>query len=350
MNKCVSYTYLLIFVLVSHTHCADKQNKQSSNKGLGLVSYTDSEEDDNFDVTETTEGEQVTQTPIPKQPSEEKSGDRPVQSAPVTYPGIPYPSSSYQSYQPPQQIPYVSYQQFYQGYLPQAQERVQSTQYYAQQTKEPSQKQAISQETKPVKLCEKITFFKKTPEGKLTEMTGEDYTIVENSVNKVKYILKSNLEQLVCDGEVIYYHPESREHYSELSYNKLENNFFFVSPRGYILIKNVKGTWRISRRQVGEYVEFYTKDSMGKNTLITKDNYRIEFTDFGSIRYKLAPGVKCTKIIYKSLKVWEKTPSDGYPIGLSFVSGNSITIYFNKYYSVFRKGGSKFTLFLSKRK
>uniref|UniRef100_A0A3B0MR78 Theileria-specific sub-telomeric protein, SVSP family, putative n=1 Tax=Theileria annulata TaxID=5874 RepID=A0A3B0MR78_THEAN len=56
MNKCVTYLYVLIFAIVKCARCVDDFDKLEINdKVAQLVPYSDSDDEDNFEVTKTTE-------------------------------------------------------------------------------------------------------------------------------------------------------------------------------------------------------------------------------------------------------------------------------------------------------
>ncbi|EAN33253.1 SVSP family protein [Theileria parva strain Muguga] len=69
MNKSVIYTYTLVFFIVKFTDCSDKPTDQSTNRGVGLVPHTDSDEEEynNFDVSNLTEIEHQTGVQISPQ-------------------------------------------------------------------------------------------------------------------------------------------------------------------------------------------------------------------------------------------------------------------------------------------
>ncbi|EAN31366.1 SVSP family protein [Theileria parva strain Muguga] len=65
MNPCLTYKFIIIFILVGYGRCGDEPTDQSNNSGVGLGSYGDNNNHGNFQTTETSELEAQTQ---PEQP------------------------------------------------------------------------------------------------------------------------------------------------------------------------------------------------------------------------------------------------------------------------------------------
>eukprot|EP00375_Theileria_parva_P002850 XP_765531.1 hypothetical protein [Theileria parva strain Muguga] len=55
MNIRITYKSILLIILLGFVRCADKPDDQPTAKSVGLVAYSDSEEEENFDVTDLTE-------------------------------------------------------------------------------------------------------------------------------------------------------------------------------------------------------------------------------------------------------------------------------------------------------
>eukprot|EP00375_Theileria_parva_P001880 XP_764555.1 hypothetical protein [Theileria parva strain Muguga] len=123
MNKCLIYLYLLTFIIIVYVQCSDKPNDKSTNKGISLVSYTDSEEEgegENFEVAEgTIESTKTTERDQQIiQPEQTDLSTHPQQKIPYNipqpyYPGYippPYPPYQPQQYAPPPIRPIQPYQ------------------------------------------------------------------------------------------------------------------------------------------------------------------------------------------------------------------------------------------------
>uniref|UniRef100_A0A3B0MI40 Conserved Theileria-specific sub-telomeric protein, SVSP family n=1 Tax=Theileria annulata TaxID=5874 RepID=A0A3B0MI40_THEAN len=164
MYICFAYTYTLILLLIGYSECSDKpSNTQGSNSnednlpqigGLSLVDYNDSDEEDNFQVIETshettqetgpeevteeitdTEGQAEPAKDVETQTDQEQLEPHP-QPPPLVYclvgPQYEYPGYHSTYYQPSQQQ--QTQPQFSQGYYgpPQEPQQQPTPQYYQQ--------------------------------------------------------------------------------------------------------------------------------------------------------------------------------------------------------------------------
>ncbi|EAN31758.1 SVSP family protein [Theileria parva strain Muguga] len=275
--------YILIVILIVYVRCADKQG----DKNLSLVAYSDSEEEENFEVTETT-GE---------------TSELPDDTKPQDAPGTP------------------------------------KTPEHAA---EKDVKQPVKPYDKPLRKCETIQFFKKGTEGNLVLMTGADYVKIVKYRKEEKYEFKVDLELVVCDGVTAYEHRPGRPYCSKLIHNKIDNVLTIIREGSILRMTFDRGKWRASSRSKPAQVELFTKDSRGNYKLITSHHYTVETNETGGSAYIFMPGVKCRKIIINKLLVWKKTDEKEYPTKFFVTIRLDVFLFFREYKLLFKKSGQKY--------
>ncbi|EAN32270.1 Tp15 [Theileria parva strain Muguga] len=187
-------------------------------------------------------------------------------------------------------------------------------------------------------LCEKITLMKKNSEGALIEMTEKEYKIIVDSRFKIKFRPFRNLEQVLCDGEIVYWHRSDKPYCSILSFNKKNNAFIIYRPGGFLLIKQKLGKWKpITAPNIPNYVKFYRQGSTGNEVEIVPLNYHLEFTSQASFKYTFKTDVHCSKMVVRNQVVWIKTASEGFPSSMSLTNLENVVILFKGYVRVFKK-------------
>ncbi|EAN31365.1 SVSP family protein [Theileria parva strain Muguga] len=159
-------------------------------------------------------------------------------------------------------------------------------------------KEKKPEETKKPKKCKSIIFMKKDEQGILVPMIEiKDYMCLHYGFAKTKYNIFADLEQVVCDGEVIYFHIPEKDYVRKLTYNRKENAFIMERVDMFVLIKRVNGKWSYSGRRHINYIKMYTQDALGNEVEMTKEQYYVEMSPAGSIKYTFVPGVKCKKLL-----------------------------------------------------
>ncbi|XP_955546.1 Theileria-specific sub-telomeric protein, SVSP family, putative [Theileria annulata] len=331
----------------------------------------------------------------PYQPPEQP--DQPTQPEPVTYPGpdqtyqpppaqpgypigyeqypqpIPHGPgyTGYGPYQPgyqhqPQYPGYDPYQQFYQPTPPQYYEPTYSQ--TPQQAKPPyqptlprpslplSQSEKYRQH-KPddktvssygslelIKLNKKFVFLKKDPEGNLLPMIErQDYKVIWENKNLIRYSFQNGLESIFCDNKFIYTHREKKPYCSSITYNKTNSSFVITREGGFVQIKQIKGRWIAVGRKYPDYIKLYTHDSEGKEQLLTTEHYYLDITDKCSFKYTFILGVMCTKVVIKDEVVWVKKPDNkGFPNVLSVTTRLNLVLYFPRSRIVYSKMNNRY--------
>ncbi|XP_954715.1 uncharacterized protein TA17346, partial [Theileria annulata] len=168
---------------------------------------------------------------------------------------------------------------------------------------------------KDVKRCNIITLMKMNEEGDLVPMTEGDYEIVRDNEDAVKYTFTSTLEELHCDGEIVYKHISRNRRTSSLIYNRVRHHFLLKNDLGMYVCNYRKGVWSVFNHKFLNTIYIFTKDSEGNDMFLNSEHYTNDIGDKGSFKYIFKDGVKCTKIMYRNQLVWEKTDyTDNYPI------------------------------------
>uniref|UniRef100_A0A3B0MS82 Theileria-specific sub-telomeric protein, SVSP family, putative n=1 Tax=Theileria annulata TaxID=5874 RepID=A0A3B0MS82_THEAN len=195
-----------------------------------------------------------------------------------------------------------------------------------------------------IRTCKTITFMKLNEEGKLAEMILEkDYREIWFSQFNTKYLMLCRLELLLCDGEIVYTQKSSRSDCRLVIYNRNAHTFIFTGDTGFILFKRINNRWNVDKaRKFPEDVNIYTIDNDGNEIELGKDSYEIDITAFGSFKYRLNQGVRCTKIIYKNRLVWEKTDESDYPSSFCLTTRNNVMVFTGQYIAIYGKKGSKY--------
>ncbi|XP_953543.1 Theileria-specific sub-telomeric protein, SVSP family member, putative [Theileria annulata] len=188
-------------------------------------------------------------------------------------------------------------------------------------------------------LCKEIKFLKKDAVGSLVELTKEECKIILNNIFKVKYHVNANVEQVLCDGKIIYEHRPEKPYFQTLLYNKKNNAFVVTRPYGFLLIKNISGEWVTKRgRKIPEYIKFFRQGSVGREVEIHDRNYWIEFTSLEGFRFTFKKGVYCTKVQVANQVIWVKKFGEDHPFSVTFTAREKVIILFNGYIRIFSKG------------
>ncbi|EAN32296.1 SVSP family protein [Theileria parva strain Muguga] len=199
---------------------------------------------------------------------------------------------------------------------------------------------------KPIQTCKKITFMKKNQVGEIIKMSTNDFKKVISDENKVRYTFFSNLEQLLCDGEVIFENKPENKHCRLLIHHKKISRFVLISEEGYYLVDPGNYGWRVKSEKVIKYLKLYTKDSVGNNLLLTKQYYEAKINDHPSTRVRFKSYARCTRVEFKGLVVWEKTENDGYPLLLIITGKLDFQLCFDGYNKIYRKRSGKYKKYI----
>ncbi|EAN33238.1 SVSP family protein [Theileria parva strain Muguga] len=198
--------------------------------------------------------------------------------------------------------------------------------------------------SEPVKICEKITFMKKTPEGVLSEMIDEDYILVLQSENIKKFKLKVPLEVLMCEEEIVYVQKSDHPQCTLLTHNKKELCFILNCDDHFILLKRGKNNWKVKKHQIPEGVIFYTTTAQGIEVQMSSQHYYIDLTASGSIKFTFLSGIPCTKVTDRGEVVWDMNNFLEKPYQICYSSRRRIVFYFTTSIIILGKKGGQYKI------
>eukprot|EP00375_Theileria_parva_P002854 XP_765535.1 hypothetical protein [Theileria parva strain Muguga] len=118
---------------------------------------------------------------------------------------------------------------------------------------------------KPLLKLYDIKLLKNDSDGMLVEMTEEDYLIIFSDRAKTKLKFKADLEQIECEGDIIYVHSHGTPYCSGLAISRYTKIFILASIDEFILIKKTRGSWETTQKTIPDYVNIYTQDDEGND-------------------------------------------------------------------------------------
>ncbi|XP_952706.1 Theileria-specific sub-telomeric protein, SVSP family, putative [Theileria annulata] len=205
-------------------------------------------------------------------------------------------------------------------------------------------------EVEDIKKCKEVKFLKKDQYGNLVRMTEKkDYKLKHTGFNKIKYEIIANLEQILCDEEVIFEHKSDFPYTKILTYNRTENAFVISRKGGFVLIKRVNGIWKQIGRRIPSYIKMYSQDSHGNYVELTKEYYYIEMSPRASIKYTFITGLGCKLITLRGEVIWTKTNIDDFPLAFSYTNRFGFLIYFPTYVRTYVRKNGTFKLLYTKK-
>ncbi|EAN32271.1 SVSP family protein [Theileria parva strain Muguga] len=207
---------------------------------------------------------------------------------------------------------------------------------------EGDEEEEISSKTE--EICKEIVLFKKDSDGNIIPMTENDYKKIISTEYENNYEFLANLEEVKCDGESVYSHIDGKFYPLSLTYKKPNNSFIIAFEDSFLRIKRRKGEWMTKSKKFKKHLKIYIKDEKGNEVEGGEEDdfYRITFNK--AIKYKFKPGKKCNKIVFGDKLIWEKTPSDDYPIGFSINDRLNVVVFFEKYFKTFAKRSQGYRL------
>ncbi|XP_953544.1 Theileria-specific sub-telomeric protein, SVSP family member, putative [Theileria annulata] len=198
--------------------------------------------------------------------------------------------------------------------------------------------------SKVVKKCKQITFMKKNEEGELIEMIEGDYEIKYEIQYQTRYEFLANLEELHCDDEIVFQHRIGNKYCKVLVYNYKNTTFLIILENSYVFVSCDNGIFKTNVRRIIDCLKIYTIDSIGNEVQISEKDYKLRITKFKWFMIKFNNGIKCHKIVFKNMLVWEKTNYDNYPIALTINVNLNVVVIFKQYSKTFLKRGRKYVL------
>ncbi|XP_955543.1 Theileria-specific sub-telomeric protein, SVSP family, putative [Theileria annulata] len=200
--------------------------------------------------------------------------------------------------------------------------------------KEPSVEEEPS---KRPKIFKTITLMKKDEKGDLVPMTDEDFRILWSDAQITKYLLKSELEQINCDGECIWKHGNAKYHAKKITHNKVLSSIAIRYRYYFIVLRDLGGLWQQIKRRIPNKTVFYTHDDQNKLVELSDCNYNIDVSSSGAIKYILMACSKCVRVDCRGETIWEKDPKDTYPQVICIDEEINIIVYFDGYLRVYVK-------------
>uniref|UniRef100_A0A3B0N5G7 Tash protein PEST motif containing protein, putative n=1 Tax=Theileria annulata TaxID=5874 RepID=A0A3B0N5G7_THEAN len=205
--------------------------------------------------------------------------------------------------------------------------------------------------SKVVKKCNKISLLKKNEEGELIEMIeGEDYKVIWKNLNKSKYEFIGNLEEILCDDELVYTNRPENGYPSLLTYNITLSVFVLRRQGGHVVVKCVDGKWIPEGRKIPGFMKMFIKDYFGNEIELVEGDYFLDLTACKSYKYTFAVGIACTRIEVRGETVWEKTDDDPFPISCCITFKMNLIVNFGQYKKIFAKRRGVFKLLIIKNK
>ncbi|XP_952699.1 Theileria-specific sub-telomeric protein, SVSP family, putative [Theileria annulata] len=274
MIKYISYTYIIIIIIVKFVNCADQDVYQPSG------GEDDDSDDDNYDLVV-----RELETLIEE---DQKSGDT-VVSDNIMEHGLGH-------------IVYDSYS---------------SQRITTHVTEDEKIKQSLSihhrekHEVEDVKKSKEIIFMKKDHLGNFFPMTELDYNRIWDDNNSMKYNFITKVEQILYKSETVYDHRPDRAYPLSLTYNKKRKVFILrLEDDGFLYINKRQGQWKILARKIPNYVKLYSIDSEGNQFQLSEGQYYLYLTDKCCFKYIFFSEIPCVKIIANNKLVWEKKPNE----------------------------------------
>ncbi|EAN30737.1 SVSP family protein [Theileria parva strain Muguga] len=201
---------------------------------------------------------------------------------------------------------------------------------------EPSETQENVIEKKTRVKCKIIKLMKRNERGKLIPMTKKDFKKVSYHITKVKFELFANLEQLICDGELAYEHTPGKPYASSLIQNRQFKEFFIRIKDILTIVRHINNKWKISDHKIPFCFELFTKDSEGKEVLITEESIDVELSSFECFKYMFNTGVRCHKVVVKDKLVWEKKEDENeYPESMVVTKKGRVSLSFEEQIVIF---------------
>ncbi|EAN32281.1 SVSP family protein [Theileria parva strain Muguga] len=201
---------------------------------------------------------------------------------------------------------------------------------------EPSETQENVIEKKTRVKCKIIKLMKRNEGGKLIPMTKKDFKKVSYHITKVKFELFANLEQLICDGELAYEHTPGKPYASSLIQNRQFKEFFIRIKDILTIVRHINNKWKISDHKIPFCFQLFTKDSEGKEVLITEENIDVELSSFECFKYMFNTGVRCHKVVVKDKLVWEKKEDESeYPEAMVVTKKGRVSLSFEEQIVIF---------------
>ncbi|XP_952709.1 Theileria-specific sub-telomeric protein, SVSP family, putative [Theileria annulata] len=362
--KCVIYTYIII--LIGYSGCSDKPSNIYGSNG------NDSDEDDNFDVTEFDEefGQDMVYYPSINQTNYGAIGD-------------PIPIHTTDLYQDTHKIDYgpiggpVMVSTIQTPSLPPTEiekSKEQSSQnlfgcYPTDDFQFPPQTQDISTEPPgsgsgdqpPYKTEEgagggdyededevfgsqslnygvscqdeystylPMTFYRLDHMGNYIIMNTTDYSISGFDKCSVKYSFLRPLELIVCNNMTVWIHEADSQYPKNVIYKRFKKTFIFIFDVEIIRYTMTSNQWVPKFFYIPKFFKLYDTDDNGIFCVISRDKYTVQLTEYGGFHYILNHGVKCRMVTIGETSLLTKTGQYNYVKSLTCFSKNFIRMYF----------------------
>ncbi|XP_954703.1 Theileria-specific sub-telomeric protein, SVSP family [Theileria annulata] len=205
------------------------------------------------------------------------------------------------------------------------------------------QADTIRKKSESTKICKQITFIKKDEMGNFVEMDNLDFDIDYEVKTTIKYSFKTNLEIIYCDGEIVYTHDIGTEYPVSLKYSKFMGRFIMQLRKDFLFIRYLDDRWLVKTRKIPDYIKIFTQDDQGNYIELTPEHCNIDITSTGSFKYNV-DSLKCTRIEYYNELVWDKRIKRGYPMTICYSLKISFMIYFKGYVSLYERINGMFYL------
>ncbi|EAN31370.1 SVSP family protein [Theileria parva strain Muguga] len=362
--KCVTYKCVVIFILIKFGNCADKHTQRSHDD-------EDDSDDDNYDVNELeTEFGQDEEyhpdanqarygavgDPIPLFKTDPDKSARRIDYGPV---GGPIKITTIQTcIVPPPEKEKTKKQSTKSrfGYYP-----TDDFQFPPQIQTDQSEEPSTVQEVKDVGLeyeslnkmfsnqrlnnenyyqdeystYQAMSFYRLDYSGNFIVMNTTDYQILGFDKYAVKYSLKTRLELILCNYNVVWMHMPNAEYPKSVIYKRFKRLFFLSFDYQIVKIKFTNNKWEKKFLNLPRDFYLYDRDEKGIFFRLTPDQYTVQPTSYGGFRYILNPGVKCRMVTIGESTLFLHNPQHNYVRTLSYFNKNSLRFYFPTFIMVY---------------
>ncbi|XP_954712.1 Theileria-specific sub-telomeric protein, SVSP family [Theileria annulata] len=379
MQRCVIYTYGLIIILISYTHCSDKPNakptdnadENASSNIYDIIDFIQDQpttqdgkyyliepqpgKDGKYRLVPITHLEYIPAHPEPQPEPKDTELQYPGpyqhqleslltedQTTETTKPNEPkHPHHSYKHNRPTPRHGKITEPELELKPEPELEPEHMKPIYHKPGYYE--QADTIRKKSEHTKICKQITFIKKDEMGNFVEMDNHDFDIDYEVKATIKYSFKTNLEIIYCDGEIVYTHDIGMEYALSLKYSKFMGRFIIQLRKDFLFIRYLDDKWLVKTKKIPDYIKIFTQDDQGNYIELTPEHCNIDITSTGSFKYNV-DSLKCTRIEYYNELVWDKRIKRGYPMTICYSLKISFMIYFKGYVCFYERINGMFYL------
>ncbi|XP_952690.1 Theileria-specific sub-telomeric protein, SVSP family, putative [Theileria annulata] len=149
-----------------------------------------------------------------------------------------------------------------------------------------------------------LMLYRLDEKGNIFPMDVSCYYIKTYDSYGFKFVLTKLIEKIEFNGQTIWIHEPGMDYPLSFSY-KIKFVRFALSFNEEILsISYDSGNWTRKTYPIPKELKFYTQNEDGENVIINRNDYIVDYTTYGNIKFTFMEKAQCKSIYYGDIRIW----------------------------------------------